>query len=121
MKHTKRCGNDVRQWFRIILVVENGRECERMAVSHHCGRCDTLLPLGPSDEAPVAVEIRAAEIADWEASDEPAGCMTEHESAGFNLLSFDGPDVSEAWNAGFLARAIYDHDGEQLLSSEEQP
>lgn len=80
-----------------------------------CANCHEYESLGPSNDAPieVAVEIRAAELADLAGSH-----STTTEAYGWlgyqrdtDPIYFGG--VTDHWQSGWLGRAIHDHDQEQ--------
>lgn len=78
-----------------------------------CWNCREYASLGPSNDDPseVAVEIRAAELADLATSD-----ATRSESLGWHAYADGGPrtmTIADEWHAGWLGRAIHDHDEEQ--------
>lgn len=77
-----------------------------------CQACDAWLPLGPSDETPVAVEIRAAELA------EPGALLRNgHEGNGRCDVGddwySDHDEYPDDWHAGYLARVIATHGEDQ--------
>lgn len=79
---------------------------EHEPISRRCLKCDAQVSLGQSDEAPVTVEVRAADLAYGLAG------FREQElygwrSANLGLFPFPGED------AGYLAHAIAHHDNEQ--------
>lgn len=83
-----------------------------------CLDCGAWLSLGYSDETPVAVEVRAAEIAATYPTLHSLRCAIERgevdgaEYAGWIEHAFDSAKVPEQegeW-AGYLARCIVEHD-----------
>lgn len=88
-----------------------------LLVSQYCRKCKDYLSQGHSDEAPVAAEIRAAEIAVKLSED---GCMMSMlETCGFNdelprlrggvhTIELD----TAAQRAGYLAHTIASHEEE---------
>jgi hypothetical protein len=109
VKHTKRCGTKRGEHMKHVVVTD-GRGLRRVTMHWDtCATCGAWLPLGPSDETRVAVEVRAAELAvAWK----PA---TVHEEIGWLLVTTAAQQVpaNEGQLAGYLAHAISNHDDEQ--------
>ena len=86
---------------------------ERIAGSvlwRHCERCEDYISLGEaSDTFNVHIEIRAAEIA-ADYVDLPWVEWNHGEAAGFDNRETPMPHSAESWHAGYLARAIVEHD-----------
>jgi hypothetical protein len=103
VRHTKRCRGDI---VRSKLVAVTTGICShvRLMLWDTCATCGAWLPLGPSDETPVAIEVRALEIFDsW-----PDGDQTDGEDAGWRAHMTGGdPDASPSMLAGWLAREIW--------------
>ena len=84
-----------------------------------CLDCGTWLPLGPSDEEPVAAEIRAAELAARVTEQRARGKspflsdigFDSAEIAGWIECQYDSEKLPEqpGEHAGYLARAIIEH------------
>ena len=75
-----------------------------------CVRCDDYISLGEaSDTFNVHIEIRAAEIA-ADYVDLPWVEWNHGEAAGFDNRETPMPHSAESWHAGYLARAIVEHD-----------
>ena len=76
--------------------------------ARRCWHCPTWLPLGPSNDAPPEVqqEIRAAEIA----ADSIGARMNMDEVFGWGDYDMLGDGDTDAWHAGYLARAIVEHE-----------
>lgn len=116
MKHTKRCRGGIAIRTRFLA------DARKYLTWRECRSCGTWLPLGPSDEAPVAVEVRAAEIADKATRRDPL-MMSEYtdgaEQAGWLVRACDSAKVpdQDGEHAGYLARVIYDHDAEQMAAA----
>lgn len=111
MTHTKRC----RGSFRMVVGVTCGDGTKLFRETSECATCGTWLPLGPSDERPVAVEVRAAELADSYQHHETLDTYAASEWYGW-LCASNGVEVGEfhdEHHAGYLARVIYDHDREE--------
>lgn len=113
MRHTRRClGWTINA--RSVL----GADRSYMMRWQTCASCGAWLSLGQSDESAVAVEVRAAEIAE----DHPVTCDhiddgNDCPECGWNDYSLD-IDIDgterDGYFAGWLARAIYDHDRDQM-------
>jgi hypothetical protein len=79
-----------------------------------CAKCGHWLSLGQAnDEDPrVAVEIRAAELADelsTELADELPGIDDDEERRGWVLAATNMQHHTERYQAGYLARMIFGH------------
>jgi len=108
-RHTKRC-RGVNERSSNVYVIENGTQRMHSMFWDECATCGTWLPLGPSDETPVAVEVRAAEIV---ADGGDCALMSFDEFGGWHCDWLTYPDSKSEWDAGDLARVIYDHDRDQ--------
>ena len=90
-----------------------------------CRDCRAWLGVGESDEKPVAVEVRAAEIAIQRGADgDPVhrALADGAEYAGWLDHAFDSnkaPDQDDEW-AGWLAREIATHHDDPLAEAIEQ-
>jgi hypothetical protein len=78
-----------------------------------CATCGVWLPLGPSDETQVAVEVRAADLSNLARS-----YASTSESHGWALAQRDadlpaGLEEDPEYLAGYYARVIFEHDDEQ--------
>lgn len=84
-----------------------------------CYDCDECVPWGPANDADpnVAIEIRAAEIAADGGVYECHRMPDSGECAECGwvdwILNVEEPNPGDAWHAGYLARAIVEHDKEQ--------
>lgn len=113
MKHTKRC-RGVSSGKRNMRVADPAPRDVWLTWSQ-CLTCGAWLPLGPSDESPVSVEVRAATIAAHavDKPGEPGAWTSFHEDVGWfiasNKASRRSPIGSQEY-AGYLARIIFDHD-----------
>lgn len=63
MKHTKRCWDIISHVSIINAVAVDGSPTIESLRWNSCATCGTWLPLGPSNDTPVAVEVRATELA----------------------------------------------------------
>jgi hypothetical protein len=102
VKHTKRCGTKRGEHMKHVYVIDGGTQRRVTMLWDTCATCGAWLPLGPSAETPVAVEVRALEIFDsW-----PDGDQTDGEDAGWRA-HMTGGDPDASMLAGWLAREIW--------------
>lgn len=111
MKHTKRCrGHIVRS--KPLPVTTH---IVRLMLWSECATCGAWLPLGPSDETRVAVEVRAAAIAAGAVSE--TDWRTAHPYEWYGWLEHkNGTEAGidgDEYQTGYLARVIWVHDREQ--------
>lgn len=115
-----RCAHDFGERRETLFAEVQGQR--RAFVVRACLECGAWLSLGHSDEAPVHVEVRAAEIAadlddadrlcDWTLSNESFVSLTAFdERRGWSIAETNMQEHTEAWHAGYLARCIVGHDG----------
>jgi hypothetical protein len=79
-----------------------------------CMDCEERLPIGLANDTPVVlVDVRAAELSDL------ASSHADHmESAGWSAWTHDGPPLrDDRWHAGWLGKAIFEHDREQMTAA----
>lgn len=124
-KHRDRYGYSLAQFFNREGIELKGRLWESHLVAWmKCERCGDYMKLGPSndDDPRVAVEMRAAEIAavlddadalcDWTLSNETfVSFTTFEERRGWSIAESNMQTHSDAWQSGYLARCIAEHDG----------
>lgn len=106
------CRNSPRGLHWAPTVTERDAVSGLMRTTRVCAYCHTVYPLGPSDETPVAVEIRAAELA------EPGALLRNgHEGNGRcdvgDCWYSDHDEYPDDWHAGYLARVIATHGEDQ--------
>ncbi len=101
--------------------VRGDGQCTAVQVCH---RCRGYQPLGPSDETPVAIEVRATRLAQedgWQEAnaaevhgwnDRLDEMIVDSEGGTWTAAPRDGDD-EEDWHAGYFAHAIASHDDEQ--------
>lgn len=89
-----------------FVVMHDGSN-DRVVDTDRCLDCGAWLSLGPSDEGPVAVEVRAAEIAAHESIAHAwlIGGVSDCERDGFEMRGDDEPSCP-AEESGYLARCI---------------
>ena len=107
-----------RRWTKTFRNLDSGHTLEFL----QCCACWTWLPLGPSDETPVDVEVRAAEIAVRAVANQDEFSMRTsfHEDVGWfirmNWVTYGDAYARDPENAGehagYLAHAIANHDEE---------
>lgn len=122
MRHTNRCGPGATMQWRYIDAVADGHPVRACMEWLACSTCGTWLPLGQSDEAPVAVEVRAAELAGMTGPEryaprfENRRAIKRDEMRGWDaammLADYQHRDRRQ-YVAGHLARVIFDHNAEQ--------
>jgi hypothetical protein len=79
-----------------------------------CSLCACYCALGPSDETPVAVEVRAAEIAVDAADRGETRWITCHPYEWYGWLEHKNGTAAgidgDEFQTGYLARVIHEHD-----------
>lgn len=96
----------------VTLMWQRFFECDRA----HCGDCGHQMALAPATDtgphaASVAVEVRAAEIANRWLTQPPDFAPTglDDEARGWSLAETNMQNHTDAWHAGYLARVIATH------------
>src|SRR5678815_521639 len=113
----KRCGHpaDALDWFDVTLSFRQPADGE-CAVFLCCRACGLALPFGESNDKPesVRVEIRAAEIAAQGHAGKCNGGPFEWdcERCGWERWGVNHIELKGRSRAGYLARAIVEHDKE---------
>src|SRR5262249_16818444 len=125
MKHTKRC--EFSRTGRALMVhrkVPNLLTGETLACDHlECATCGTWLPIGFSNETAVMIEVRAVEIwkyVNFTVMDADRAAAWACDPAELNgwLAHRNGlfPGIDDEY-AGYLARVIWEHDGDMSCRS----
>jgi hypothetical protein len=123
VKHTKRCGTKRGEHMKTVYVIDGGTQRCMTMLWDTCATCGVWLPIGSSDETEVAVEVRAARLAQedgWqEASTAEVHGWNDRldevvvEAEGGTWTADPRDEDEEDWHAGYFAHAIANHDDEQ--------
>lgn len=107
----KRCKHKRARYTGAHVYVEQTGPREPLVIGQcRCEACGEVVPLGPSDEEPVAVEVRAAKLAV-----QPAGTYVSADAQSGWVCAVNDcdpppwPHCPDAWS-GWLAHEIKMHD-----------